>query len=94
MENNNVIISTKQYQEMINKITALEKKIDRLLRGNAQQEKWLTIDETCQILKISRRTLQNYRDKNLLPFSQVGNKIYFKASDVYGFLEQNYRRGK
>ena len=40
---------------------------------------WLSSDDVCRILRISKRTLQNYRDNRILPFSQVGRKIYYKA---------------
>ena len=52
--------------------------------------KWLTGDEVCHLLGISKRTLQNYRDKRIIPFTQIGRKIYYKASDVDDFLERYY----
>jgi hypothetical protein len=39
---------------------------------------WLTGDEICKLLRVSKRTLQNYRDKRVIPFSQVERKIYYK----------------
>lgn len=53
-------------------------------------ETWLDIPETAKWLKVSPRTLQNYRDKGLLPFSQVGAKIYFRLFDLQEFLKKNY----
>jgi hypothetical protein len=51
---------------------------------------WLTGDDVCKILRISKRTLQNYRDHYILPFSQIGRKIYYKASDIDEYLDRHY----
>lgn len=51
---------------------------------------WLDISETAKWLKVSPRTLQNYRDKGLLPYSQIASKIYFRLQDLQEFLMKNY----
>lgn len=52
--------------------------------------KWLSSDEICRLLMISKRTLQTYRDRGILPFAQVSRKIYYKASDIDEYLNQHY----
>ena len=59
---------------------------------------WLSLDETCRLLRVSKRSCQNYRDRRLIPFYQFGRKIIFKASEVDEFLEKhhikaNYQKG-
>jgi len=54
-------------------------------------DKWLTIAQTCELLSISRRTLQAYRDDGVIPFSQYQGKIYFRATDIQAHLERNYK---
>ena len=51
---------------------------------------WLTGDEICKLLRVSKRTLQNYRDNRIIPFSQIGRKIYYKYSDIVDYLELHY----
>jgi excisionase family DNA binding protein len=51
---------------------------------------WLTGDEICKLLRVSKRTLQNYRDNRVIPFSQIGRKIYYKYSDIVEYLELHY----
>jgi hypothetical protein len=53
-------------------------------------ETWLDIPETAKWLKVSPRTLQNYRDQGLLPYSQYGAKIYFRLQDLQEFLMKHY----
>ncbi|ETK08951.1 hypothetical protein T230_05880, partial [Tannerella sp. oral taxon BU063 isolate Cell 1/3] len=40
----------------------------------------------CQLLGISKRTLQHYRDTSVLPFAQIGHKCYYKREDVERLL--------
>ena len=42
------------------------------------------------MLMISKRTLQTYRDRGILPFSQISRKIYYKASDIDEYLDRHY----
>lgn len=37
-------------------------------------------------LNVSKRTLQDWRDKGLISFSQVGQKIFYTHQDVEDFL--------
>ena len=53
-------------------------------------DQWIDNEEVCKILKVTKRTLQNYRDNSILPYSQIGRKVYYKASDVQAVLEKNY----
>jgi hypothetical protein len=43
---------------------------------------WLDGQDVCLLCGISKRTLQTYRDNGILPFSQIGHKIYYKPEDV------------
>lgn len=43
-------------------------------------EKYLTNREVCQLLRISSRTLQNWRDTGKIPFIQIKGKILYKES--------------
>jgi hypothetical protein len=50
---------------------------------------WLDNQAVCQILNISKRSLQTFRDKGLIPYSQIGHKCFYKQEDVKEFLERN-----
>jgi excisionase family DNA binding protein len=51
---------------------------------------WLTSEEVCHLLAISKRTLQSYRDRGILPYAQIGRKIYYKASDIDDYFDAHY----
>ena len=48
---------------------------------------WIRSEEVPNYLGVSRKTWQNYRDKKLVPFSQIGRKIRVKRSDLDVFIE-------
>ena len=50
----------------------------------------LTGKEVCERLYLSPRTLQDYRDKGIIPYTQFAGKILYKASDLERLLEENY----
>jgi len=50
-------------------------------------EHFLTGKEVCERLYISPRTLQDYRDRRIIPFTQFAGKILYKASDLDKMLE-------
>lgn len=52
---------------------------------------WLNNCEVIRLLAVSSRPLQTYRDTGKLPYSQINGKIYYKASDVEVFI-QNQRK--
>ena len=54
-------------------------------------EHYLTDRELSQRLKISRRTLQDYRNNGILPYRQLGGKILYRESDIERVLQSSYR---
>ena len=59
----------KEVSNLIEEMTAPYKALQ-------QATKWLDQQETCQLLNISKRTLQTYRA------TQINRKTYFRLSDV------------
>jgi excisionase family DNA binding protein len=53
--------------------------------------RYLTSEELCLILKISRRTLQDYRNNGVLPFIQLPGKVLFRESDIRKIMEDRFR---
>ena len=91
--------------EMITKNHALVAQfgdtLDRLLDGienfvaNSRPtlggERFLTDREVSERLKVSRRTLQDYRNNGVVSYYQLGGKILYKESDIERMLAANYR---
>ena len=84
--------------EMLVVLSALEG-VNRRIKEVAQTHKplfggehYLTGKEVCARLYISPRTLQYYRDRKIIPYTQFAGKILYKASDLIKLLEENYRK--
>jgi hypothetical protein len=53
-------------------------------------EEWIDGQDVMHLLYISPRTLQTLRSNGILPFSRIGNKLYYKRSDILRILQDNY----
>ena len=53
-------------------------------------EVYLTGEEVCSQLRLSTRTLQEYRTAGILPFYKIVGKILYKQSDIQTMLERHY----
>ncbi|WP_390891693.1 helix-turn-helix domain-containing protein [Prevotella histicola] len=54
-------------------------------------EHFLTGKEVCERLYIRPRTLQDYRDRRIIPYILFAGKILYKESDLERLLEDNYK---
>jgi len=52
-------------------------------------EKYLTNREVCQLLRISSRTIQNWRDARKIPFIRLKGKFLHRKSEIVRLLEDN-----
>ncbi|KAA6335392.1 hypothetical protein EZS27_016373 [termite gut metagenome] len=69
-------------------------KIDRLVANTPPTlngERFLTDREVSGRLKVSKRTLQDYRTEGKIPYIHLGGKILYRESDVQKMLDKNYR---
>ncbi|KAB4398839.1 helix-turn-helix domain-containing protein, partial [Bacteroides thetaiotaomicron] len=55
-------------------------------------ERYLTDREVAELRRVSRRTLQEYRNKRVLPFILLGGKVLYPESGLRELLEANYRK--
>jgi len=85
-----VTLESRAFQELISKIDELRVQFSKRLESASTVEKWLSVKEACLALKVSTRTLQAYRDNDILPYSKIGSKVYFKSSDINKLLEKHY----
>lgn len=53
-------------------------------------EYYLNNEELALRLHVSKRTLQDYRDKGIIPFIALEGKILYKESDIERLLQENY----
>ena len=78
------------HREMIVRLRNRIEEILKNYRPVMNGEIYLSGEDVCKLLHISKRTLQQYRDDNVLPFIQIGGKIIYKETDIMTVLEKNY----
>lgn len=76
-----------QLDSILNGIESMNEK-SRASFGN---ERFLTDKEVSAWLKVSRRTLQDYRNNGMVSYYQLGGKILYKESDIEKMVMDGYR---
>ena len=84
------IISKEQYMELITRLDDITKRLDN--KNESTKDRFIDNQEFQSLMKISKRTAQSWRDEGKISFSQVGNKIYYKFSDVEKLLDEYYNK--
>lgn len=64
-------------------------RIESIASSEGDQDPLLDNQEFCQLLKISKRTAQNYRDSGKVEFSQIGSKVYYRKSAIDRMIEEH-----
>lgn len=87
-------ILTKESPEIIRffrNISTLSKMLDdqeKSLRPVLNGERYITDSELAEKLKLTRRTLADYRMNGRLPYYKVGGKLLYKEKDILVLLEK------
>ena len=88
-------IITKDYftdlYERIRKALELHEQATQHYRPLLDGVRYMTDKELSEMLKVSRHTLQQYRNKGLIPFTYCQGKVLYKEQDVQELLEKNYQ---
>lgn len=71
-----------------------DKTLDKMSKQRNMLDGELLLDnqELCQLLNVSKRTLQRYRSTGELPFQTVYHKTYYRESDVHTFIRTNFNK--
>lgn len=90
------LITSEELGAITNRIDKIYSDLKDVLKKahNPLEERWIDNQDACGLLKVSHRTLQNYRDRGTLPYSTIGGKVFYKASDIEEELINNYNVGR
>ena len=84
-----------QVADMLLSLKNSHRRINRFLQEYTPPlngDRYLTDKELAEVLKVSRRTLQNLRNNRVLPFILLGGKALYREYDIQRLLEANYRK--
>jgi hypothetical protein len=81
--------------DLFGRIVKINKTLDKLelpLRRSFNGKRFLTDSELSDILKISRRTLQEYRSAGIIPYYLISGKVLYMESEIQKLLEAGRKR--
>ena len=87
-------IEANDMQVVLSAISGVSKRMKEVAQTHKPlfgSEHFLMGKEVCERLYISPRTLQDYRDRRIIPYTQFAGKILYKVSDLERMLKNSYR---
>ncbi len=94
-ENNVITMDTEDVTVLLQNVQKNSKWLSAFLESYSPPldgERYLTDGEVAELLRVSRRTLQEYRNNRVLPFILLGGKVLYPESGLRELLEANYRK--
>lgn len=80
----------KEVLEGLDELAAKFENVLSLYKPPLNGERYLTGEQVCNLLNISKRTLQDYRNNFEFPYISMFGKLLYKESDILSILEENY----
>lgn len=81
--------------QTLERLQQTRRKIQKLAeeyRPTFSGERLLTDAELAEYLKVTRRTLQQYRSQRLMPYILLKGRVLYKESDIERMLERYYQK--
>ncbi|ERJ85794.1 helix-turn-helix protein [Bacteroides heparinolyticus] len=81
-------------ERIMDRFSRLDKTLDKMGQHRNMLDGELLFDnqDLCQLLHVSKRTLQRYRSSGELPFHTLYQKTFYKESDVHTFIRENFNK--
>ena len=76
----------------LEKASNLIDKLEVPSRRSFNGQRFVTDRELSERLRVSRRTLQEYRSAGIIPYYLICGKILYKESEIQQFLEDSRRQ--
>lgn len=77
-------------------IALLEEILEVLTIQNKHRfmDQYLVGDEVAELLRVTPRTIRNWKEEGVLPYASVGRRTYFRLSDLEKLFEEEFSRPK
>ena len=85
-----LIILPEELEIVVNRLTEIERTLRSENRGLA--DPILDTDGVMRLLKVSRRSLQTWRDHGLIEFSAINGKFYYRMSSINKMLDKHLQK--
>ena len=85
----NVTLSKKQYDELQANLIEIKSYMKKIA---FPYERYISNKEFTEVMDVSSRTAQTWRDEGKIGFSQEGRKIYYSLKDIEEFMKNHYNQ--
>jgi hypothetical protein len=79
----------KELMQSLNEIERNNEELAGRIVNTISGEVYLASEQMCDLLKITHRTLQNYRLKRVVPYTNIGGKYFYPESELIKIFERN-----
>jgi hypothetical protein len=86
-----VLLSSQQYQDLLKRLDQIQQEVSN--KQKSPVDTFIDNQEFIQIMNVSKRTAQSWRDEGIISFSQIGSKIYYRMSRCPGSPGQALQTG-
>tara|TARA_R110001583_G_scaffold143023_1_gene295140 strand:- start:2664 stop:2936 length:273 start_codon:yes stop_codon:yes gene_type:complete len=83
-------IDTIKLKEIENKLELTIKKLEKL-QSSILEKQIIDNADFIRLMQISSSTAKNWRNKGIISYSQIENKIYYKIQDIQLMIDKHYR---
>lgn len=84
-----IIITQEEIDMILERLDKIEESVR--IRQKLPEQTFFDNQEFLQIMNISKRTAQTWRDSKLIAYSQVGSKIYYRMADILNMLNKHFK---
>ena len=89
-----VAIEKSEYEQLLGSIKKAATEIRAIAEECSINSEWIENGELAEMLGLSKRQLQGYRERGVLGFSTIGRKIYYRRDDVARLIKNNTIKSK
>ena len=89
-----VAIEKSDYEQLLSTIKKAATEISAIAEECTINSEWIENGELAEMLGLSKRQLQGYRERGVLGFSTIGRKIYYRRDEVEKLIKNNTIKSK
>lgn len=85
-----IVVLPEELEVIENRLSEIESTLKK--KQHQVEDPILNTEAVMSLLKVSRRSLQNWRDLGLVEYSAVGGKFYYRMSALNKMLSENLKK--
>lgn len=83
-----MLIEKGAYEDLLLSVNTLVNRVKQLTEAELP-DRWMSCNEVCKTLKISKSAFHYYRYEGIIPYSTIGNKVFVRERDLSIILSKN-----